>query len=273
MTEYQATISWTANYSRGLTGNYRRSMNRTTTTQQTAAAIRDAITRGDYPAGTRLPNGVDLATQHGTSATVVYDALRMLANEGLVTAVRRGGTWVREAADITVITRDRGVLADARGYYFDAAAKDWESVLRTTIVSWSIPAPDIAAILGSGNSPVLIRNRAVGPVGSRRAEQLAVSHIDPAIGHDLSLDVPHTGPGGIYARLEDAGYRLDWTERVGARMPAPEEARELACPRGVPLLRVLRVTSVRREREHQVASVDEILQRADRYAYAYRLKR
>ena len=244
-----------------------------TSTQRVAAVLRDAITRGDYPPGSRMPHGATLAAQHGVSPTVLYAALRMLANEGLVTMVRSGGTHVRDVADVTVISRDRGVLSDERGYYFDPAAKFWQSVLRPTIVTWAVPAHDVAAILETGEAPVLRRDRAVGPVGAHRAEQLAVSHIQPGIARDLSLDVPYTGEGGIYARMEDAGYRLDWTERVGARMPTPDEARELECPRGVPLLRVLRVTTARRDRVGQVASVDEILQRADRYAYAYRLRR
>ena len=34
----------------------------------------------------------------------------------------------------------------------------------------------------------------------------------------------HTGPGGIYARLEEQGHVLrEFTEEVGARMPTPEE--------------------------------------------------
>lgn len=246
-----------------------------TNTQRVAAAIRDAIVRGDYPPGSRMPHGADLAALHGVSVTVVYAALRMLANEGLVTLIRHGGTWVRDRAEIEVITRDRGVLTDERGYYFDPNAKFWELVIRPlTIVSWAVPAPDVAAILGTAaGESVLIRNRAVGPKGAPHAEQLAISHIQPAIGRALNLDVPYTGTGGIYARMEDAGYRLDWTERVGARMPSPGEAADLDCPRGVPLLRVLRITSARRDGERVVGSVDEILQRADRYAYAYRLRR
>lgn len=244
-----------------------------TNTQRIAAAIRDAIVRGDYPPGSRMPHGADLAQLHDVSVTVVYAALRMLANEGLVTLVRHGGTWVRDRAEIAVIARDRGVLSDERGYYFDPAAKYWESVLRPTTVSWAVPAADVAAILGTGDLPVLRRDRAVGPRNAPHAEQLAISHIDPGIARALNLDVPHTGEGGIYARMEDAGYRLEWTERLGARMPSPDEARELDCPRGVPLLRVLRITAARRDGARVVGSVDEILQRADRYAYAYRLRR
>ena len=243
-----------------------------TETQRVAAALRDAITRGDYTPGDRLPRAEDLAPGYGVGKYTVFAALRILATEGLVTMVRRGGTFVREQAPVSVVTRDRGVYSDERGWYFDPAAVNWELVIRPTTVTWQPAPPDIAAILGTTDD-VLRRNRAVGPPGAERAEQLAVSHVAPDIAHALDLGVPYTGTGGIYARFEDAGYRLDWTERVGARMPAPIEAEELACPPGVPLLRVLRVTSGRAGTGRRVLSVDEILQRADRYAYAYRLRR
>lgn len=245
----------------------------TSSTQQVATAIRDAIARGDYPPGSRLPRAADLAPVYGVGKYTVFAALRVLAAEGLVDMTRRGGTYVRIPSAVSAVTRERRVMSDENGYYFDAGAKYWGPVLRETAVSWAVPAADVAEILGTGTEPVLQRDRAVGPRGAQHAEQLAVSHIHPGIGRELSLDVPYTGTGGIYARMEDAGYRLEWTERVGARIPSPTEARELDCPRGVPLLRVLRITTARRDSARQVATVDEILQRADRYAYAYRLRK
>jgi len=48
-------------------------------------------------------------------------------------------------------------------------------------------------------------------------------------------------PGGIYARLEEAGHKLArFTEEVGARMPTPEERRALELPAGAPVLTVVR---------------------------------
>ena len=243
-----------------------------TETQRVAAAIRDEITSGRWAPDTQLPRAADLAPSYGCGKHVVYEALRVLEAEGLVDMRRRGGTFVRRQDSPAVVVRNRSVLSDADGYYFDTAAKYWTST-RPTERSWQVPAADIAALLGTGDAPVLRRYRPVGPKGAQRPEQLAISHIHPGIAAELNLDVDRTGPGGIYARMEDAGYRLDWTEQVSARLPLPEEAADLKCPQRAPLLRVLRVTSARRDSARQVASVDEILQRADRYAYAYRLRR
>jgi GntR family transcriptional regulator len=236
-----------------------------------SAVLRDAILRGDYAPGALLPKGEDLASDHGVSRAVIYRALAGLAAEGLVSSVRRGGTRVRELADVALIARDRGVLADERGYYFDAAAKYWTSPRPTRVSRQPAPA-DIARILGTGAADVVRRDRAVGPAAAAAA-QLAISHIPAGVGDALALGGESTGPGGIYARLEDARWRLSWTERVGARMPSPGEASELQCPAGVPMLRVLRVTTGRRGRERAVLEVCEILARSDRYAVTYQLRR
>ena len=45
---------------------------------------------------------------------------------------------------------------------------------------------------------------------------------------DLTSGIPSqdTGPGVVYARIEEAGHNLaSFTEEVGVRMPAPKERR------------------------------------------------
>ena len=50
-----------------------------------------------------------------------------------------------------------------------------------------------------------------------------------------------TGPGGIYARLEDMGLELDhFTEEVSARMPTADERRRLQLTDGVPVIVLVR---------------------------------
>jgi GntR family transcriptional regulator len=56
-----------------------------------------------------------------------------------------------------------------------------------------------------------------------------------------AITEPNTGPGGIYARLEEMGHRLDhFDEEVRARMPTPDEAQALALPEGVPVFQLVR---------------------------------
>ncbi|WP_182885736.1 GntR family transcriptional regulator [Microbispora sp. H10885] len=52
--------------------------------EQIAGDLRDAIVRGDYPIGGRLPSEADLALRHSASRGTVRQAVALLAAEGLV---------------------------------------------------------------------------------------------------------------------------------------------------------------------------------------------
>lgn len=65
----------------------------TTLTEQMATEIRQQILSGELEVGAQLPNELQLAERYGVSRAVVREAIRTLAQEGLV-EVRRGlGTF------------------------------------------------------------------------------------------------------------------------------------------------------------------------------------
>lgn len=63
------------------------------------------IVRGDYPEGWALPNEFDLGLEYGVSRTVVREAIKTLAEKGLLSARPKVGTRVR--------ARDRWNYLDA----------------------------------------------------------------------------------------------------------------------------------------------------------------
>ncbi len=64
--------------------------------RQIADQLREAIERGEFPAGTRLPPERDLATQLGVSRPSVREALIALEVEGRVEVRMGSGIYVRE---------------------------------------------------------------------------------------------------------------------------------------------------------------------------------
>ena len=75
------------------------------------------------------------------------------------------------------------------------------------------------------------------PGGDRTLSHRYLQRLPKAPGFEQA----DTGPGGIYARLEESGHVLArFTEEVGARMPSPEERRALEIGASVPVLTVLR---------------------------------
>jgi GntR family transcriptional regulator len=72
--------------------------------------------------------------------------------------------------------------------------------------------------------------------------ELATTYVPLVIARGTPIASQDTGPGGVYARIEEAGHRLaSFTEAVGARMPSPEERRRLSLPGGTPVITVTRV--------------------------------
>jgi GntR family transcriptional regulator len=237
-----------------------------------AAELRAAILRGDYPPGAALPRLVDLTARYGVSRTTIQAVYVALEAEGLVEAIRRRGTVVRQPRIRKRITRDRLVYRDDRGYYFDATAQPWTALAAPTI-TWG-PAPlDLIDSLGvAAGENVLIRDRIMGDADTRDPQQLATSYLPPRVARNTILAEPDTGPGGIYDRMEEMGHApLKWSEAVTARAATPTEVDTLRLAPGVPVLRILRTTLS--GTTAQVLEINDTRLPADRYEIGYQLRR
>ena len=62
--------------------------------RQLAAILRERITAGVYPAGSKLPSLIELTAESGLSAKTVQHALAVLAGEGLIVTVPNRGSFV-----------------------------------------------------------------------------------------------------------------------------------------------------------------------------------
>ncbi|MFI6706156.1 GntR family transcriptional regulator [Nonomuraea sp. NPDC050478] len=212
--------------------------------QQVAQTLREAIGDATYPPGTRIPKEDELSEQFGCSRTTIRRAVAQLTVEGLVTPVRRGGTFVREQPDRVTLALDTTARRDDLGYYFSESVQDLRPLRPPTVDEGPCP-PDIAALLGlQPGDPVVIRDRVMGEPGTGRVVQLAASYLPADLAAGTVLADPDTGPGGIYDRMEhDLGWgRLDWQGVITARPATADEARLLNLAPGVPVLCVTRTT-------------------------------
>jgi GntR family transcriptional regulator len=77
------------------------------------------------------------------------------------------------------------------------------------------------------------------------------------------------GPGGIYARLEDLGFKFKhFSEEVTSRMPVPEETAALRLASGIPVFNLVRTAY---DTEEQALEVCDTVMAADAYVLAYDL--
>ena len=115
-------------------------------------------------------------------------------------------------------------------------------------------AHELAATRVAPSLPAIARS---DPRSSRLAPWWLPKAVEPA------------GPGGIYARLEELGHRLDrFDEEVRARMPSPDEVKLLRLASGVPVIHLIRTAY---DTEGRAVEVCDTVMAADAYVLAYQL--
>jgi GntR family transcriptional regulator len=135
-------------------------------------------------------------------------------------------------------------------------------------VTWATPHPEVAGWLGiEEGHPVLRRRRRY--LLETTPVQLATSWIPGDLARGTAMEQPDTGPGGIYARLEEAGHRIaSYDEEVSARVPTPDEIQQLDIEADVPVIRVLRYA----RGDTRVLEVSDAVLRSDRYVLLYSIE-
>lgn len=212
--------------------------------RQIAGMLRDAIRSNWLAPGERLPSETELIEHFGVARMTVRQAVQELRSEGLVIAQHGRGVFVRPAPPIRRLASDRFARqhrADGKAAFtIEAEKSGYAPQVDNIVVSREKPNPTVAERLRvSEDDEIVVRSRRY--VANSRPVETAVSYIPAVFAAGTQIEQIDTGPGGIYARLEENGHALArFTEEVAARMPTPEERRQLELEPGVPVLTVLR---------------------------------
>lgn len=243
--------------------------------RRVATELRGEIEAGVYPPGAALPTVDEIASRYRVARQTAHNAVKALAAEGLVNVVYRRGTYVRERPRERVVTRDRRVYCDDKGYFFDRNAQDWAPIGKPAR-TLGTPPPHVADLLGvPQDATVVIRDRAMGPRGASRPLQLATSYIPMDVVAEIPvLGAEHTGTGGIYFRIEDHyDAPLQWRETIAGRLPDEDEQERLGLPPNVPVLVVTRESRIVTGDQTVVVEVNETRMPAERFAVSYAIER
>lgn len=246
------------------------------TAEEIAAELRERIQRGELQPGDRLPSMEALADEHGVNRQTARQALNLLKNEGLVEYKGgRAGTVVRERPPARMV-RSRGMERDSLGYYSGANVQHWRLVegTRTEVATERVPA-DIAGYLGiEPGTPVVVRKRLNGDPEQPAYRQLTDSWLHPDAVEALPVLAGSTGLGGIYDRIEEwAQQPIIWEEEITAATANPAEVAALMLPPGVPLLRVIRTSTVKVDGRALVVEVNDIRMSAELFSVRYPMTR
>ncbi|MFI6910481.1 GntR family transcriptional regulator [Nonomuraea sp. NPDC050394] len=240
--------------------------------KQIADHLRDAIERGSLQPGEKVPSEAKLMGHYSVARMTIRNALQILQAEGLTVAEHGRGVFVRSRPPVRRLASDRFARRHREqgkaAFIVETEGAGGKPGVDSIQISEADPPAEIAACLGLREGErVLIRSRRY--LINDHPVETAVSYIPAAIARGTRIAEPDTGPGGIYARLEEIGHRLDhFDEEVKARMPTREEAKALRLAPGTPVFRLVRTAYA--EGGTAVEVCDTVMS-TDAYVLSYQL--
>ncbi|MEN6300373.1 MAG: GntR family transcriptional regulator, partial [Anaerolineaceae bacterium] len=180
--------------------------------------LREAIKRGEYKQGEKLPSEDELAIKYGVSRMTVRQGIMDLIDEGLVYRRHGVGTFVA----LPHLERDHSRLTN----FFESAAKNGINVSARILTMEVIPAKQKIASelhIEEGDSVIHIKTL-------RYTEDVPVTVHDAFIPHKLfapilTRDLKTLESQHLWTILESYGYRL---KRAVQRLEAREAGEEIA---------------------------------------------
>lgn len=238
--------------------------------RQIADQLREAIDKGRFKEGAKLPSEAELTEHFGVSRMTVRNSLSILQSEGLVSSEHGRGVFVRPRPPVRRLASDRFARRHRdqgkSAFTVEAEAAGSRPEVDSLEVREERSTPEISARLGSARK-VLARRRRYLLDG--KPVEFATSYLPLDIARNTPIAEPNPGPGGIYARLEELGHRLEhFDEEVRARMPAPDEVKSLRLASGVPVIHLVRTAY---DTEGRAVEVCDTVMAADAYVLAYQL--
>ncbi|MEU9887368.1 GntR family transcriptional regulator [Sphaerisporangium sp. NPDC051011] len=247
-------------------------MARSTLYQQVAGELRRAIYSGELGPGAQLPTEMDLMDSHEVSRNTVRLALAELENEGLITRMRRRGSFVRDRRALLMRPQDElgaspGVLR--REAFAEAVTKEGRKPGQEIQVSIVRPPEEIAARLELEEHAFAVVRRRLRYVDDQ-PYNTNDSYFPHALVQDSEIARPADITRGANRVLEELGHRqVRVVDDISARMPTPEESSRLQLEPGTPVVVYVRVGY---DREDTPVRVAVSVLPADKHLIRYELE-
>lgn len=238
--------------------------------KQIAQGIREAVSSGRLKPGDKIPSESQLMEHFAVARMTVRQALADLRAEGLLRSEHGRGVFVRDRPVVRRVASDRFARRHREegqaAFLAEAEGVGTPSVDEIEVGS-EVASADVREALGlPARSKVVARRRRY--LMDQQPVELAQSYVPHVIANGTKIAERDSGPGGIYARLEELGHLLaEFSEEVAARMPTPEERRRLQLPTGTPVLTVRRIAF---DRNGTAVELTDTVKAAPSYILEYR---
>ncbi|MFG3492504.1 GntR family transcriptional regulator [Streptomyces sp. NPDC047972] len=209
-----------------------------------AEDLRTAIESGQLSPGDKLPSERALAEQYGAARNTAREAIRLLAEQGLVTARHGRGVFVREPQRLFRFGSDRYARKNRQTgltpFRLEAKKQGKEARIDVVSIEREVPPRDIAERLDVPADEASVVHRENHYFADDEPVQIVSTFLRWDEAQGTLLMQPKSGKDGIYGRLEELGHVMTRVrDEISTRMPSPEEAAVLDLLPGVPVLEVL----------------------------------
>jgi GntR family transcriptional regulator len=209
-----------------------------------AEEIRNQIESGELLPGTQLPSERDLASTYGTARNTAREAVRLLAEAGLVITDQGKGSFVRPSAPLIRLGNDRYSPRHRETglspFLLECAKQGKTGRFEVLSIDRVQPSPDVAERLGVSVKAKSVLRRENVFWADDDPVQRVTTYIPWSIAKGTGLlqeEVPHQF--GIHGVLEEQDHKMTRIhEEISARMPHPDESRLLRLRPGVPVIDV-----------------------------------
>ncbi|MGY4961529.1 GntR family transcriptional regulator [Streptomyces sp. 900105245] len=238
-----------------------------------AEDLRAAIEAGQLSPGDKLPSERALAEQYGAARNTAREAIRLLAEQGLVTARHGRGVFVREPQRLFRFGSDRYSLENRETgltpFRLEAQRQGKVARIEVPSIAREVPPHDVAERLNVPAGEASVVHRENHYFADDEPVQIVSTYLRWDEAQGTLLMQAKTGKDGIYGRLEELGHVMTRVrDEISARMPTPEEASVLDLLPGVPVLEVLH-TSL--DQDNIPFEVSRYVHRADQTGLLYEL--
>lgn len=240
--------------------------------RQIADHIRDAIEQGILTEGGKVPSEAQLMQHYGVARMTIRNALQVLQGEGLTVAEHGRGVFVRSHPPVRRLASDRFARHHREqgkaAFIAETEGVGGKPTVDSIKITEEAPSANVAALLGLSEDDRVIRRSRRYLINGQPVET-AVSYIPTEIARGTRIAEPDSGPGGIYARLEELGHRLDhFREEIKSRMPLRDEMRALKLAPGIPVFHLIRTAYTT---SGKAVEVCDTVMSSDAYVLSYEL--
>lgn len=240
--------------------------------ERLADELRRAIESGELDAGAKLPSERELAELHGIARNTARQAIRLLAESGLVIAEHGRGVFVRPAISVIRLGNDRYSPryrdTGLSPFLLECAKQGKAGRFEVLSIERVTPPADVAARLKlSPDTKSALRRENVFWADADPVQRVT-TWLPWALADGTGLLRDETGhPYGIHGILEERGHTMARIhDEISARMPTPDEREHLRLSPGVPVLDVLH-TSI--DTDGEPYELTRFVMRADLSALRY----